>query len=338
MGVYWVSPTGLEPHKADEIAGLLGREGGFVWLDIPDCDPHALRILSGTFRFHPLALQDCTEPGHMPKIHAYADHIFLMLQVTEPLDKEVASVQEKGQLHRRELNQFIGRRFLVTVHEGTTISGTADTRTATRQTRAVLERIQAGRFCPGSPAELSYAIVSALSRHMENQVGKLARRVTELERLIMTGGVKNPDPFLEELFRLRHELLTVRTVAAQNREMYLRMGSLAPRYVPVEDRPYIEDVQNQLERIQQLCDEERDFLEGVLDYYQTRSTTKIQLIMQQMAFITALALPVTAVASIYGMNMIVNPRTEPDQLVGAIIVMVVLVGVMLWWSRKQGWW
>lgn len=244
-----------------------------------------------------------------------------MLQVTESLAKNGTSVQEKGQFHRRELNQFIGRRFLVTVHEGTTISGTVDTRTATRQTRAVLERIQAGRFCPSSSAELSYAIVSVLSRHMENQVAKPASRVAELERLIMTGRVKNPDPFLEELFRLRHELLTVHTVAAQKREMYLRMASLAPRYVPAEDHPYIEDVQNQLERIQQLCDEERDFLEGVLDYYQTRSTTKIQFAMQQMAFIIALALPVTAVASIYGMNMIVNSHTDAKQLVGAFILM-----------------
>jgi Mg2+ and Co2+ transporter CorA len=335
MGVYWVSPRGLEPHKADEIAGLLAREEGFVWLDIPECDAHALRILSGTFRFHPLALQDCTQPGHMPKIHAYSDHIFLMLQVTEPTDGQA---QEKGQIYRRELNQFIGRRFLVTVHEGTTLTGTVDTRTATRQTRAVLERIQTGRFCPGSPAELSYAIVSALARHMEGQVSKLASRVAELERLIMTGQVRNTDPFLEELFRLRHELLTVRTVAAQNREMYLRMASLAPRYTPPEDRPYIEDVQNQLERIQQLCDEERDFLEGVLDYYQTRSTTKIQFAMQRMAFITALALPVTAVASIYGMNVIVNTRTEPLQLLLSFVLMGLLIGGMLWWSRKQGWW
>lgn len=83
---------GLEPHKADEIAGLLAQEG-FVWLDIPKRDARALRILSGTFRFHPLALQDCTQPGHMPKIHTYSDHIFLMLQVTEPADGQA---REKG--------------------------------------------------------------------------------------------------------------------------------------------------------------------------------------------------------------------------------------------------
>jgi magnesium transporter len=330
MGVYWVTPAGLEPHKADELSHLLEQEGGFVWLDIPHCDAHALRILSQTFRFHPLALQDCTNPGHMPKIHAYSDHIFLMLQITEP--------QRIGQLHRRELNQFIGRRFLVTVHEGSTLSGSVSLEEATRETKGVLERIQGGRFCPCSPAELSYAIVSASSRYMEAQVSKLASRVAELERSIMTGKVSNPDPFLEELFRLRHELLTVRTVAAQNREMYLRLESLAPRYIPAEDRHYLSDLQNQLERIQSLCDEERDFLEGVLDYYQTRSTTKIQFAMQRMAFITAMALPVTAVASIYGMNVIVNNRTDPLQLFGAFVVMGSLIGAMLWWSKRQGWW
>lgn len=339
MGVYWITPAGLEAHKTDEIPALLQREGGFVWLDVPECNTHALRILSECFRFHPLALQDCTKPGHMPKIHAYADHIFLMLQVTETLpSSKSGQVQAKGQLHRRELNQFIGRRYLVTVHEGTTLSGSVSPETAMRETRGVLERIQAGRFRPCSPAELSYAIVSALARHMESQVSQLASRVAELERAIMSGQVHDPDPFLEELFRLRHELLTVRTVAAQNREMYLRLESLAPRYVPSEDRHYVEDVKNQLERIQSLCDEERDFLEGVLDYYQTRSTTKIQFAMQRMALITALLLPVTAVASIYGMNVIVNSQTQPLQLFVAFVIMAVSLAGMLWWSKRQGWW
>lgn len=338
MGVYWVTPSGLELRKTDEIPALLQSEGGFVWLDVPECNTHALRILSEFFRFHPLALQDCTRPGHMPKIHAYADHIFLMLQVTESLPPSRGSGQTKGQLHRRELNQFIGRRYLVTVHEGTTLSGSVDPQTAMRETRGVLERIQAGRFRPSSPAELSYAIVSALARHMEGQVGQLASRVAELERAIMSGQVYDPDPFLEELFRLRHELLTVRTVAAQNREMYLRLESLAPRYVPSEDRHFIEDVKNQLERIQSLCEEERDFLEGVLDYYQTRSTTKIQFAMQRMALITALLLPVTAVASIYGMNVIVNSQTQPIQLLLAFLIMGASTAGMLWWSKRQGWW
>lgn len=327
MNIFWVSPGKIEPQPLRELEAMLGRNDGFVWVDIPECNKQATQVLSKVFCFHPLAIRDCTEPGRMPKIHAYSDHVFLVLHSPE--------LKGSGEVHRFELNQFIGRRFLVTVHENS--DPKIPLEHALRETRLVLERLQAGRLNPSSPGELSYSIVSAMTRHMEGQVAALAKRVAELERKVMRGQLRDPEGVLEEIFLLRHEFLTLRTIAAENREMYIRMASLS-RYVPPEDEPYIADVQNQLERIQALCDEEKKFLQGVLDFYQTRSTSRIQSAMQRMAFITALALPVTAVASIYGMNVIVNSHTDPIQLFFSFLLMGGLIAGMLWWSKHEGWW
>ena len=54
--------------------------------------------------------------------------------------------------------------------------------------------------------------------------------------------------------------------------------------------------------------------------------------------IAAVTLPVTAIASIYGMNVIVNESTHYVQLVIVILVMVTISTLLLRWARKQGWW
>ena len=53
---------------------------------------------------------------------------------------------------------------------------------------------------------------------------------------------------------------------------------------------------------------------------------------------THLTLPITALASIYGMNVIVNDRTHVTQLVFVLLTMVTISGMLLRWARKQGWW
>lgn len=60
--------------------------------------------------------------------------------------------------------------------------------------------------------------------------------------------------------------------------------------------------------------------------------------MERLAVIAAITLPVTALASIYGMNMIVNDRTHIPQLVVVLLVMASISALLLRWTKKQGWW
>ena len=60
--------------------------------------------------------------------------------------------------------------------------------------------------------------------------------------------------------------------------------------------------------------------------------------MERLALIAAILLPVTAIASIYGMNLIVGDRTDFLQLVLVLSVMAMVVAGMLAWSKRMGWW
>jgi Mg2+ and Co2+ transporter CorA len=327
VDVLWVSEDGVARRRPDDLPSLIAADRGFVWVDIPAWDEEAARLLSETFGFHPLAIQGCAQRSHVPKVHAYPDHMFLVLHDAEP--------GQAGHVHLLELDQFVGRRYLVTVHgplgEGVAVEA------ALRETGAVRDRMEAGRFLPSTPAELSHAIVSRIGRSLEARVWSLATKIAGLEREALTGKRKDPEKFLEQLFQVRHELLSIKTIAAQGREVFARMAALT-RLMPAGDPSLIEDTIDQYERLRGLCEEEKEYLQGVLDFFQSRTTTKMNIAMERLALIAAVLLPVTAVASIYGMNIIVSEDTRLLHLGIVLVLIAAVCGVMLAWAKRHEWW
>ncbi len=327
MEIFWFSGDRAERCSPEALGSLLAREDGFVWVDLPECDEAALDLLAKHFGFHQLAIRDCRERNHIAKLRAYPDHLFAILHAPEP--------GSGGQVHLRELDYFAGHRYLVTVHGPAGPEVPLDKLLS--ETRATARRIETGRFRPGSPAELSHAIVSGLAAHQETFVEQVAEKVAALERHVLAPGRSNPEGSLEEMFRARHELLTVRTMAAACREVYARMIGIA-RFLPPEAMPFIEDLVDQFERVRAVCDGEKEFLQGVVDFHQSRTTTKINIAMERLALISAVVLPITAVTGIYGMNIIVNQQTQPLE-VGLVLGTVAVIAVaMLSWAKRRGWW
>jgi magnesium transporter len=327
MDVRLVTAAGVEQRPAEELQTLLRRDDGLVWVDIPTCDEQATRVLSQVFGFHPLAIRDCVQRNHVPKVHAYPDHLFVILHAPER--------GEGGHVHYIELDQFIGPRYLVTVHGP--LNPAVNPEVALRETGAVLNRLQAGRLHPASSLELSYTIVSAVARNHEGFVATVAREIGLLEQRVMASDVGDPERFLEELFRARHGLIAVRTMAALSREIYGRMATLT-RFVPQEGQPLVADLVDQFDRVRGVADGQREFLQGVIEFYQTRTDTKMTIAAERLAVIAAVTLPITALSSIYGMNVIVNNRTHLGHLAVVLAVMAAMSAALLRWARRQGWW
>jgi magnesium transporter len=327
MDVYLITDSGVEQRTGAELPGLLERRAGLVWVDVAKLDAETLRVLSEVFNFHPLAVQDCENRNHVPKVHVYPDHLFLALHSPE--------LGKGGHVHHLELDQFVGPGYLVTVH------GPLDPEVipelAFRETDAVRKRIEAGRFRPRLAYELSHAIVSAMTRHQEGFVGILALEVGLLERRVMDEEHEDPERFLEELFRARHGLIAVRTMAALSREIYGRLASLT-RFVPADAQPLVADVADQFERIKGMADGETEFLQAVIEFHQAMTNTKMTIAAERLAVIAAITLPVTAISSVYGMNIIANDRTDFPHLAAVLLLMATISGLLLRWAKRQGWW
>ena len=327
MDVRFVSDEGVEQHPVERLAALLARDDGLVWVDVPVCDEEAARVLSEVFGFHPLAIRACIERNAVPKVRAYRDHIFVILHAPE--------LGKGGHVHYVELDQFVGHRYLVTVHGPLNPAVTPEA--ALRETRAVLHRIEAGRLRPRSPFELSYAIVSALAQGQEAFVETVTRQVWPLEQRVTSGHLGDPEQFLEELFGTRHALLAVSNMATLGHQIYQRMSALA-RFIPPDCQPLVADIEDQFARVTGVADGQIRYLQGVIEFYKARTDTKVTIAGERLALIAVLTLPITALSSIYGMNVIVNDRTHLGQLAVVLAIMVVMSVGLLRWAKQQGWW
>jgi Mg2+ and Co2+ transporter CorA len=327
MDIWLITDGGVEPKPVDELDLLIAMGEGIVWVDIPTCDAEGVRVLSEVFGFHPLAVRDCQERSQVPKIHAYSDHVFLILHAPER--------GRGGSVHYVELDQFVGPGFLVTVHGP--LDPAISPEVALRETGTVHRRLESGRLRPASSFELSYAVVSALARHQETFVATLALEAGGLEQRLMADDIGDAEQFLDELFRARHELLVVRTMAALSREIYGRMVTLE-RFVPGASQALVADLADQFSRVTGLADGQKDFLQGVIEFYQTRTNTKMTIAAERLAVIAAVTLPVTAISSVYGMNIIANDATDFWHLAVLLLVMAAISGTLLRWAKRQGWW
>ena len=139
------------------------------------------------------------------------------------------------------------------------------------------------------------------------------------------------------MFLIRHELITTRTMAAQSHDVWMRLAGIN-RMADDVDGAYARDVADQFDRVRSLADGESQFLFGMIELYQTKVHTKMTVAMERLAVIAAVTLPVTALASIYGMNVIVNESTHWAQLVVILVVMLTISSALLVWARRQGWW
>jgi magnesium transporter len=63
----------------------------------------------------------------------------------------------------------------------------------------------------------------------------------------------------------------------------------------------------------------------------------VTIAAERLAVIAAITLPVTAVSSILGMNVIVNDTTQPLELAVAVTSMAVMSVLLLIWAKRQGW-
>lgn len=329
MEVLLVGRDGAEQRSPDELDALLAKtaSGQFVlWIDVPSWDDPAAAQLTGRFGIHPRAAGDCAKRNPVPKVHSYVDHLFVVLHAPER--------GARGHVHYVELDQFIGPGWLITVHGP--LNPKVAPEAAAVETSAVARRLMAGRLHVTTSHELSFALARALTARLRDLLAELAEEAWGLERQVTAGHLGDAEEFLEELFQVRHGLLTVRTMAALSREVYGRMGMLAA--LDAGAHALVVDVEDQFRRIAQMGDAQREYLQGVIEFYQTRTNTKMTVAAERLAVIAAVTLPVTAVSSIMGMNVIVNQTTHFEWLAGLLIFMAAMSVSMLIWARRQGWW
>jgi Mg2+ and Co2+ transporter CorA len=328
MDVYTISGTGIERHSAGELEHLLEQRDRLIWVDMSLCTEQDAAVLSGAFGFHDLAVRDCVERNHVSKIHFYPDHVFTVVHAPE--------LGTGGHVHYVELDQFIGPNYLVTVHGP--LNPIVKPEVALRDTASVLRHIEDDGLRPQSPMALSGAILSALVRRETDLVASLAKESGRLEQQVTDDDHgDDPEALLEDLFEVWQELLAIRTMAAHASATYSRLAKLI-RSLPESEKPLVTDIADRFDLIRSIAEDQRDFVHGVIEFFQTRTSTHMTIATEQLAadsvrqnddmrkitaWVAIIAIP-TAVTGFFGQNV---PYPGFAQKSGFITSTVIIVAV-----------
>jgi Mg2+ and Co2+ transporter CorA len=138
------------------------------------------------------------------------------------------------------------------------------------------------------------------------------------------------------MFSVRHGLLAVWTMATLTCEVFGRMATLG--MWPDDQHGKLFDLEDQFRRLSRMAEGQREYLQGVIEFFQARTNTKMTIAAERLAVIAAVTLPVTALSSLLGMNLIVSTHTHLLSLVLVLAVMGVMSAALLSWAKRKGWW
>jgi magnesium transporter len=155
--------------------------------------------------------------------------------------------------------------------------------------------------------------------------------------------LEKPNPkILERILNLKHSLMAMRRIISPQREIMNRLSRDDFPQIDRQSRIYFRDIYDHLVRMQDLTESIRDLVSGVLDTYLSVVNNRMNDIMKTLTVITTLFMPISFIASFFGMNFF-TPVTPLDLWTGlpayiAVLVFITLTPTFMYlWIRRRGW-
>ncbi len=308
----------------DEYQAALQDPGGLLWVDFEATPPaEDEKILTGSFGFHPLAVDDALQETHVPKVDDWGAYLYIVLSTV------VLGIKDGAALDTQELDVFLGRNYLVTHHD---------------QPISAIQRVWSSvqrddRHLRRGADHLLYRLVDEVVSQYMPVVDEIDDEIDQIEDEIFN----NPGPdILERVFGLKRAILQLRRIVDPQREVLNRLARDDYEVIDSRERVYFRDVYDHLVRLHDLIESLRDLIGGALDTYLSVVNNRMNDIMKTLTVITTLFMPISFVAGFFGMNFFAPvARTDawtdlPSLYFTLILMMLVPVG-MFFWIRRRGW-
>ncbi|HPH94228.1 MAG TPA: magnesium/cobalt transporter CorA [Anaerolineaceae bacterium] len=308
-------------HTLDEIEALVNRPGAFVWVSLEKTTPEEVeQVLSNTFHFHPLSVEDCISIGYQPpKVDDFGTYIFLILHALHCTD-------HGEELETKELNLFLGHNYLVTSYLDEEMTPVQKT----------LERLQRDdRLARNGPDFLCHTILDYLVDEFMPLLDHLDEEIEELEDMV----IDKPTPnILQRILSMKHVILTLRRAITPQREILNRLSRDDFPQIDRTSRIYFRDIYDHLVRIQDLLDTVRDIVGNTLDSYLSATSNRLNEVMKALTVVSTIFLPLSFIAGVYGMNFQHLPEvTWPLGYAWAWFLFISIAVTMIVIFKKRGW-
>jgi magnesium transporter len=302
----------------EEIHDYIREAGNLVWVDVQDPGPEELSMLLEEFGFHPLALGDVAKGQQRPKVDEYKSHLFAVTYC-------LATGSALKDLQTVEVDIFIGRNYIVTIHRGR-VPALED---------ALARWIRGGPMMREGVGFLVYTLMDALIDTYFPVIDAIEAAIEETE-LALFGAFRSEG--VQDLLKLKRSLVVLRRVLYPLREtfhIFLRPDHV---YFSAGTLVYFQDVYQHILRILDVLDIERDMLSAALEAHLTVMSNRLNQTMKTLAVLTVAVAILSAVFGAWGMNFTVMPLADAPwgfaAVVGGTLALLAILG---WLNWRHGW-
>jgi len=296
--------------------------GNLTWVNIEQPTELETEYLAQHYPFHPLDLDDCLSRIQRPKIDEYPDYLFIVFHF--PVFNKEARVTTPSQL-----SVFIGEDYLITLHKGELKPLVKLFRECQIEQESLHEN-----FSQGS-AYLLYHITDRLVDYCLPILNKIGGNIERVEEEIFSQRMPRA---IKEISILRRDVISFRRIIWPMRAV---IGSLKPkvhRFTKTDMGVYFDDMVDHVDKIWDGLDEYKEIIEGLNDTHDSLASNRTNEVMRMLTIIATILLPITVVASIFGMNIPLGPfKNNPYSPLYVFLICLAIIGGMLYFFRRQRW-
>jgi magnesium transporter len=290
------------------------------WINIDGI--HKLDVIEefGTwFNIHPLTLEDLTYLDSRPKFEEYSRYVVAILKMLY-FDTHVQSEHLSILLFEDTVLTF------QELHGGDAFDGV---RNRLRERKGRIRKMGADY--------MAYALIDAVVDHYFVVLEKLGEKIERLDDEV----VYNPHhQIMIQLHDLKKETQMAKKMILPVREMIFNMMRSETELIIETNTIYLRDVHDHIQKVNETVEQYRESLAGIMEVYLSNNTNKLNEVMKTLTTISAIFIPVTFIAGIYGMNFNDNMPEYQWKYTGWVvyIVMAVIMVGMLGYFKRKNWW
>jgi magnesium transporter len=294
---------------------------GLTWIHVDEPAPVEAALLAERFGFHELDIEDVLSKRQRPKIDEYPDYLFVVLHFPF-YDKNVQ------RLNAAELDVFLGQSFLITLPNVELLPVTHLLRRC-EQDPELREEL----FGKGS-GYLLYHVLDDLFDYCFPILDKIQYKLDTIEDEMFEG---RSEEIVRDISNVKQEIIAYRKIIKPERATLRVLERHTRRFLPEDLELYFDDIVDAAERIWDLLDNYKEFVEGLESTNEAVISHRQQYRLQILTVASVILLPLTLIASIFGMNVLFPGEGSREAFWVIVGTLVALFVGMLGFFRWKRW-
>jgi magnesium transporter len=313
--------SAVAPPEPEQLRVEQVEEAGLRWVNVERPRQSDRAWLEEHFDFHPLDYEDVFSRNQRPKIDEYDGYLFIVLHFPR-YDRTV------GRLNAAELDVFVGPDFVVTIPNE-----------PLQPVEYLFERCRNDgdhrrQLMTKGSGYLLYRIIDDCVDAGFPMLGKMGHKLERIEDAIFEQ--ERSKEAVRDISNAKQEIINFRKIVRPQRAVIADLERQKRRYLPDELDVYFDDINDASERIWQMLEGYKETVEALEDTNESVLSHEVNDILRVLTVISVILLPLTLIASIWGMNVRVPGEGKIAGFLLVVGFMVVILGAMVTLFKRRG--